>query len=178
MTLKRSSPLIRRTPLQQRTQTRARTSRTPLKATPARRAVVRGRETGPTLAQRNLVLYRAIGYCEICGRRLATWDHTGKVTWHETHSIHHRRPRGMGGTRREDTNSPANLLLLCGDATSPYSCHAQVESSRARAYRNGWLVRSAADPAQVPVLLEGSGWFLLGHDGARTPTFHPIGDDQ
>jgi hypothetical protein len=121
------------------------------------------RDTGPTRAQRAVVLNRADGCCEICGREVMLVG--GRVV--RPYSIHHRRPRGMGGTSRPEINSPANLLLLCGDATTPGGCHTRVEANRSLAYENGWLVRASADPATVPVLLEGSDWHLLTDDGQR-----------
>lgn len=75
--------------------------------------------------------------------------------------LHHRRPRAMGGTRREDVNSPANLLSLCAP------CHAFVESFRSAALSRGWIVLQHEDPAAVAVLVaHGSRWAYLGHDGA------------
>jgi 5-methylcytosine-specific restriction enzyme A len=166
---------LRRTALQRRTELR----RTPLeRKKPMRRQAAnlragttqRRRDTGPTPGQRALLLDRACGCCEICGRLLYTFDGIG---WLAPHSIHHRQPRGMGGTSRPEINSPANLLLLCGDATTPGGCHEHVESNRARAYENGWLVRASADPAEVVVLLEGSDWYRLTGDGHRVMAADP-----
>lgn len=151
MTLKRTTPL-RRSPIRQqgrRLQERARRARV---------------NTGPRTGQREAVLDRSLGCCEICGRRL--FDFLSQ-TFMGAHSIHHRQPRGMGGTTRAEINSPANLLLLCGDATTPGGCHAHVESNRADAYRHGWLVRASANPADVPVLLEGGDRYLLTDSGDR-----------
>ena len=50
-------------------------------------------------------------------------------------------------------------------------CHGWIESHRAVAYENGWLVRSARDlvVGRVPVWLHGSlyptGWFMLNDEG-------------
>lgn len=163
MTLRRT-PLTRRTPLRARTpMPRARTTRQPVRATAATRTVLARTSTGPTAEQRQLVIDRAWGYCEMCGTRVLTDLNRALCAY----SIHHRRPRGMGGTRRPDTNSPANLLLVCGDATAPGGCHAWIETNRAEALRRGLLVRSTADPATVPVQLEGGDWVLLTHDGRR-----------
>ncbi len=76
--------------------------------------------------------------------------------------IHHRRPRGMGGSGNPDTNRPANGVLLCRP------CHSWVEANRADATEQGWLVPQRADPALVPVWRGGS-WWLLDGDG-WTPT--------
>lgn len=77
---------------------------------------------------------------------------------------------------RRITNSPANLLLVCGDATTPGGCHAWIETNRAEALRRGLLVRSTADPATVPVQLEGGDWVLLTHDGRRDTATAPKED--
>lgn len=91
------------------------------------------RDTGPSRKTREAVYERAGHACEMCGQS------RGPL------AIHHRRPRAMGGTRREDTNSPANLLLLCD------SDHRWVEANREKALARGYLVRQHDDPALVPV---------------------------
>jgi 5-methylcytosine-specific restriction endonuclease McrA len=53
--------------------------------------------------------------------------------------VHHRKPRGMGGTRDVRSKDHRNLVLLCR------SCHGDVESHRALAYDTGWLIRSYND---------------------------------
>jgi hypothetical protein len=53
----------------------------------------------------------------------------------------------MGGTDRDDANSPACLLTLC------WRCHRHVEEERAEAYVRGWLVSLHHDPAKVPVAI-------------------------
>jgi 5-methylcytosine-specific restriction protein A len=81
---------------------------------------------------------RSQGSCEICG--IATPDG----------HYHHRRPRGMGGSKRSETGAPVNALYLCRE------CHAWVESLRDHALRNGWLVRQSHDPALTPVNYRGT----------------------
>jgi 5-methylcytosine-specific restriction protein A len=81
--------------------------------------------------------------------------------------VHHRLPRGMGGTSEVAINSPSNLLNLC------LTCHQWIESIRDEAYLYGWLVRQADNPAEVPVQTF-EGWFLLLDDGTRTPTPSPL----
>lgn len=136
--LQRGGPL-RRTPLARGREQRPR----PVK-------VNRPRDTGPTPAQRHLVVDRAAGCCELCGRIL----HDG-YEWLETHSFHHRQPRGAGGTSRPEVNSPANVLLLCGTGTE--GCHGFVEAHRRSAEQEGWLVRHGLDPADVPVTVFAGG---------------------
>lgn len=79
---------------------------------------------------------RSEGLCERCGM--------AKVT-----DLHHRRPRGMGGDRREDTASMDNALGLCRP------CHDWVEGNRVEAREKGFLVRSSHDPATIPVCYRG-----------------------
>lgn len=69
--------------------------------------------------------------------------------------VHHRRPRASGGSSAADTNTPANLVLVCVD------CHRWAESHRERARADGWLVRQGSDPAAVPVLVYGGRAVLL-----------------
>lgn len=143
----------------------------PDRKTPMRRSVLRAvgegervkpkrpRSTGPRAVVRLVVVSRAGGSCELCGVPVAVVDDDGQVTPVAAYSIHHRQPRGMGGTDDPAVNSPANLLLLCGTGTS--GCHGLVESQRAMAVTNGWLVPRPTDPATVPVEL---------HDGRRLLT--------
>lgn len=105
------------------------------------------RRTGPSAKTRRLVFERASYRCERCGRG------DGRF------AIHHRRPRGMGGSKSPTTNSLSNLLLLCGSGTT--GCHGLTESRRAEAIDLGYLVPQSQDPATVPVLLRGR-WVLLG----------------
>lgn len=115
------------------------------------------RPTGPTPVTVLQVLRRDGYACVRCGA-----DATGPRG--ETWSIQHRRPRGMGGTRRPYTNQPQNLIVLCGSGTT--GCHGDVESHRADAIANGWLLPQSADPAAEPVLVaHSSRWVWLRADG-------------
>ncbi|MGE2733807.1 HNH endonuclease [Mycolicibacterium vaccae] len=100
---------------------------------------------------------RAGGRCERCGEIASDLQN------------HHRRPRGSGGSRRPDTNVASNAGRLCG------LCHRTVESYRAKAYDEGWLVRQSQSPMATPVLYRGR-WVLLDDlgDTYRIPT--PTGD--
>lgn len=87
--------------------------------------------------------------------------------------IHHRKPRGMGGTRDKGINSPANLILVC------QSCHADIESHRLDAYDTGWLVRRVDNPAEKYLVdITGLTFCLLPDgsvvdDGPIDPSFVP-----
>lgn len=94
------------------------------------------RKTGPSQDVVDLVLARCEGVCEICGQ--ARFE-----------QLHHRRARGMGGTRRVSTNTASALLALCR------KCHALVESERTDARSAGWLVDQAAEPRNVAVTRRG-----------------------
>lgn len=122
------------------------------------RTARRQRDTGPTAVTRALVAERANWCCELCGRSL----YTVEVGWTFDHSFHHRRPRGMGGTNRPESNSPANLLLVCGTATT--GCHSWIETNRARAIARGYLVPQVTEPADVVVELH-AGRVTLAEDG-------------
>lgn len=132
--------------------------KTPMRRTPLR-AVADGervkskrpRVTGPRAVVRLVVVSRAGGSCELCGVPVAMIDDDGRTTPIAAYSIHHRQPRGMGGTDDPAANSPTNLLLLCGTGTT--GCHGLVESQRAMAVEHGWLVPRPTDPASIPVLL-------------------------
>lgn len=112
------------------------------------------RTPGPTPLTTATLQARASYRCELCGGTL-----TGVDGW----SKHHRRPRGMGGTRVEWINDVTNLLLLCGSGTT--GCHGRVESHRADAYIAGWLLRTGEHPAEVPVLIHARGAVYLTPDG-------------
>jgi hypothetical protein len=87
-------------------------------------------------------------------------------------SIHHRQPRGRGGTRRYDRWVPeagrmveqlptfAEAVAICGTGTT--GCHGFIEDNRALMYMLGWLVpmpvpgrpvTAATDPASVVLVL-------------------------
>ena len=92
--------------------------------------------------------------CERCGTDTS-------LRW----SIHHRKPRGMGGSKDPAINSPANLLFLCGSGTE--GCHGWVESNRALAYEDGLLVHRIDDPEEIPVVLRYGEVFLDEEGGVQ-----------
>lgn len=158
---------LRRTGLQRKSELRrsGELARTPLarsKPLNAKRVrAARPKDTGPSKAQRAVVLWRSSGHCELCWALLHDGDN-----WLRAHSVHHRRPRRSGGDPRPTTNQPSNLLLLCGSATTPAGCHERVESNRTDALENGWLLHAEHEPTEVPVVIGPSRTrVLLDDDG-------------
>jgi len=114
--------------------------------------------SGFSPAVRRLVFNRAGGCCEVCGR---------EITDGVPRSLHHRRPRGMGGSKRPETNGAANALLVDGDGVA--GCHGWIESHRTEALELGLLVPQGRIPADVPVTLL-AGVVLLDDYGNYVPT--------
>lgn len=78
--------------------------------------------------------------------------------------VHHRRPRGAGGTRRpEIAYGFPNLITVC------LFCHEYIERNREISYRLGYLVRSGHNPATSPLWLPGREWVLLTDAGDIEP---------
>ncbi len=140
-------PLIRRTRLEpgQPLQRTAELSRgaglrpggpwaAPVPVMPARRS----RDTGPSRKVRELVLDRDGRQCVGCGKPI------GEGAWW---SMQHRVARGAGGG-----NSPCNLIVLCGSATSP-GCHRLCEDRDREMHARGLWLRSDEDPAIAPVMI-------------------------
>lgn len=117
---------------------------------------MRRRPTGFAPKVREIIRQRAQNRCEICG------EHTSDL------QIHHRRPRGMGGSRRSDTNTASAGLLLC------LMDHHRIESHRTQAYDDGHLVRSGQSPLATPVLYRGQ-WSLLDDLGYVYRIPAPVG---
>lgn len=109
----------------------------------------------PTPQTRALVLQRAAYHCERCWRPIA-----------REMSLHHRRPRRMGGSKRPDTNQPQNLLVLCGSGTT--GCHGWIESHRTQGYEDGIILYDLDDPAEHPYRDAAGNWWLLSPEGDRT----------
>lgn len=113
--------------------------------------------TKPTKAILDIVWERDQSRCFRCGRML----HRGAGDY----SIQHRIPRGMGGSRDPVLNSPSNLVLLCGSATT--GCHGWAESYRVDAMAQGFLIShlSWVHPAHVPIVRGGREAVRLLPDG-------------
>jgi len=104
---------------------------------------------------RHLIRDRAKHRCELCGTAIR-----------EAGQIHHRKPRGMGGTKDLQSRSAANGLYV------HLKCHAKIESERWKAYQNGWLVRQDDVSEETPVLMW-DGWKTLNPDGTLTSVVSP-----
>lgn len=111
---------------------------------------------------RTLVTARSRDRCEACGVRLV----------HGRWSVHHRKPKGMGGTRDPELDSPANLLVTCGDGAT--GCHGWLDGNP-EAYRRGLLIRrsSVERPEEVPVVLWSGRRVLLDDTGNYAPAPGP-----
>ncbi|MFJ4168340.1 hypothetical protein ACIPY3_02405 [Paenarthrobacter sp. NPDC089714] len=73
----------------------------------------------------------------------------------------------MGGSRAAATNLAANLVLVCGSATT--ECHGWIESQPAQATGRGFRISAAADPEKVPYMdWTGREW-ILTNDGRKVP---------
>jgi 5-methylcytosine-specific restriction enzyme A len=57
--------------------------------------------------------------------------------------VHHRKLKGMGGSKLLDT--PANLISLCR------TCHSWVHANPNESYKLGYMVHSWDDPENIPI---------------------------
>ena len=120
------------------------------------------RNTGPTPKTRALVRERERDACGYCGCALNGGGET-----------QHRRARAMGGSRATDTNSPANLILLCSEH------HRYAEGNPVWAATVGLRVAQNQNPAAVPVLYRGSWRHLLPDGGlAVAVTVYPESEES
>ena len=107
------------------------------------------RATGPDLRTRQGVIDRDQRRCRRCSAPMA--------------QIHHRRPRGMGGSRRDEAiNAPSNLVCLCAP------CHRWIEAHPAESFEDGWRVRRSHDPRAIPLVV-GDSEVYLDDDYQATP---------
>lgn len=105
------------------------------------------KSTGFSLGDRQVILKRSYGWCEVCNKR-------------PTAHLHHRKPRRMGGRSgagRDDVNRPSNGLALCVE------CHDRIETkSRRQSGRDGLLLRDGQNPRTTPLNLPRyCGWVLF-----------------
>lgn len=76
----------------------------------------------------------------------------------------------MGGSKAPNTNSPSNLILLCGDGVR--GCHGHVEQNRSEARKEGFNVpQFVANPESIPVKYWDGRTYRLNDDGTRTAVF-------
>jgi hypothetical protein len=136
--MRRSGPLRRHTPL--------RSVGTSGKPKPRK-----GRPAPVPLELAEMVLIRAGYACDWCGVSILGREF----------SRQHRRARGAGG-RREGAHTPANLIILCGSATT--GCHGRAENiDRALAYRWGFAIRGeVALPEETPIWRHERQWVIPG----------------
>lgn len=123
------------------------------------------RDTGPSRAVRAAVWKRAGGACESCGMNVEA----------RPRSVQHRVARGMGGTASPAANRLSNLVLLCGTATTPGSCHEACERRDPGMHDRGFWLWSWEDPeatAITPASEHGAGltvWLTPDGKYAMTP---------
>lgn len=112
------------------------------------------RDTPNWTALREALWERSKGLCEVSGQPL---DPAG-------FDAHHRRPKGMGGTYRPDTDTLVNLLALAPYVHNmdPRSVHLDPTWSRPRGYL---VAKNTARVDLVPVLHHSGIWVLLTHKG-------------
>ncbi len=131
----------------------------------AKPAASRARRDGETVGRAamplglgNMTLARADWLCDRCGRNLVELGF----------SRQHRRAHGMGGRVGAELHTPANVVILCGSATT--GCHGLVEThERAQAELDGWVIKGEARrPEDVPVLHWRHGLVVPG-DGVWIP---------
>lgn len=101
---------------------------------------------------------RSKGCCEITGTPLDF----------DAFDVHHRRNKGMGGTRREDRDWLSNLLALHPVVHNggPQSVHGRRPWSQQRGYL---LPKDTPWASLVPCLILGRYWLMLGDDGQYYP---------
>lgn len=92
------------------------------------------------------------GRCIVSGQPLGDRDSSD---WH----LHHRRPFGMGSTRRDDQNALPNVIAVAASA------HRQIHAHPDRSRPLGLLLtKTEPNPAAVPVKTW-RGWRFLTADG-------------
>lgn len=100
--------------------------------------------------------------CALCGFTIS--GERGRA-W----SVHHRKPRGMGGTSDPAIGSPANGVLLHGSGTT--MCHGKVEANREGHTDIGFLIgrNSRHLPCDVAIVHAVHGTVMLLDDGTVRP---------
>lgn len=118
------------------------------------------RSNEPSKKMRVAVLERDDYTCQRCAR-----DIRGRP-----YSLQHLLPRGRGGK-----NTMANLVTVCGSATTPGMCHDYIENQqRRKATDEGWLVPNGIDPKTWPVKRFGLDQFQRPGTGWVVVPPHPL----
>ena len=109
--------------------------------------------TGFPKKVRDVIESRAAGRCE------AMWVITCNG---RPEQIHHRRPRGAGGSKAPAVNRPGNGIFICEP------CHRLIESHRDAARAAGLLVSlHESQPANVPIVYRGEPALLDDFGGVQ-----------
>lgn len=110
-----------------------------------------------------LIIERDQGRCVRCGAHVVHLERG--FAW----SIHHRRPRGAGGTTLRWVSLAANGVTLCGSGTT--GCHGWVERERTKAFDLGLLVSKIGVATATTTRLKHRlyGWALLDNEGGYEP---------
>jgi len=102
------------------------------------------------------VLARAFYRCERCGGGATAFGF----------SVHHRLPRGMGGSKNANLHKSANLIVLCGSGVD--GCHGWVESNRDEARAKGYLLYRIDNASEIPFIdIDEIAW-LIDDSGQKT----------
>lgn len=80
-------------------------------------------------------------------------------------SIHHRRPRMMGGSKKPELHQPANLIALCGSGVT--GCHGWVESNRTLAREQGFLIMKVESASDIPFQDKNGKWWKIDDFGQK-----------
>jgi hypothetical protein len=93
-------------------------------------------------------------------------------------NLHHRRPGGMGGTRRANQDTLPNVVALLAEAHNMGAAWLPVEGVTGRSVHGdpdwsgplGLLLSPSVDnPGEVPVRVAGVGWVFLDEAGGYVP---------
>ena len=106
-------------------------------------------------ATRYAVFERALYKCERCGGGPDTFG------W----SVHHRVPRGMGGSKNPMLHETANLILLCGSGVT--GCHGWVESNRDQAKKTGFLLYKVDSAPEIPFTDNKGITWIIDNEGGK-----------
>jgi len=103
---------------------------------------------------RDALIERCKGYCEACGKPMTD-------NW----ALHHRKLRSQGGD-----NSLSNLMAVHHDCHNlgTKSIHLNPEWAK----KNGYIVSSWGNSAEIPILWQGKVIVLFKDDGT---VHHPTG---